>query len=126
MNIIIDRAHADKLEAAINAQNGRVRKIESVDQLLQIVEKIDRSIPPMQRKKDIDGTKVTYIVGCENFPRAYKYNPEGTEITIIRKNGKWHLLDLSRVPCDRTKNTRIEFSESAKQSIIDYFNSFTL
>lgn len=126
MNIIIDRSHADKLEAAINAQNGRVRKLESVEQLLQIVNKIDRSIPPTQRKKDIDGTKITYIVGCENFPRAYKYTPEGTEITLIRKSRKWHLTDLSRVPCNRAKNTRIEFSESAKRSIIDYFNNFTL
>lgn len=47
-------------------------------------------------KKAMDGLKVVVDCNAQDFPSAYKYNPESTLFTAHYKNGSWRIASIKR------------------------------
>lgn len=117
----INIEHAEKLEKAIKEAEGRATSrtvtVESIVDILNgITKKYD--IP----KSKLHGTKVHYD-GGEHFPNAYFKcgSPMSTHWTAENSHGKWYVTDIKRdyCPCRKTSSGYIEYSETAKESILE-------
>lgn len=110
----INITNTEKLTEAIKAAEGKAtaRTITAKD-IVYVLNKIN--IP----KNRLDGTVVHYD-GGEHFPSAYKYRPESTHWTAENRNGRWYVTDIRRAYCPnrKTSSGHIEFSEDAKEWII--------
>ena len=114
MKINID--NKDKLETAIMEAEGRAtaRKI-TADQIQYILHDIEEGIP----KAKLHGTKVHYT-GAEKFPNAYRYRAESTHWMAENVKGKWYVTNIFRSTCpNRIKNTHVEYSDTAKEAILE-------
>lgn len=115
MKINID--NIEKLTAAIKEAEGRatVRTITAKD-IQYVLHEIEDGIA----KKKMSGTKVHYT-GAQHFPNAYKYRPESTHWVAENVNGKWYVTDIYRDTCPNRSswNTEIEYSDTAKQAILE-------
>ena len=106
-----------KLTEAIKAAEGRAtaRTVTAKD-IVYTLGKIGNGIA----KVKLNGTKVHYT-GAEHFPSAYKYRPESTHWIAENVKGKWYVTDIFRADCPNraTWNTSVEYSEEAKEALID-------
>lgn len=113
MKINID---SEKLIQAINEAQGKAKaRTVKAEEIRYILQEISEGIP----KAKLHGTVVNYD-GAERFPNAYKYTPESTHWRAENIKGKWYITNIFRSKCpNRIKNTYIEYSEEAKQRIIE-------
>lgn len=115
MKINID--NTEKLTAAIKEAEGKAtaRTIEAT-QIQYTLHEIEAGIA----KKKMSGTLVHYT-GAEHFPNAYKYRPESTHWIAENINGKWYVVAIYRDTCPNRSsyNTEVEYSETAKQAILE-------
>jgi hypothetical protein len=116
--IIIDRAHTDMLQEAINAaqDRARVRTICAED----IIDTCDS----VQKKLDIsqtalEGVQITVDRHAQKFPAAYNGRPESTIFRAVYAGRKWRLLDVYR---DNTRRpghgTSIVLTDTAKSAVL--------
>lgn len=115
MKINID--NTVKLNEAIKTAEGKAtaRTIKAT-QIVSTLQEIEKGIP----KKKMSGTRVHYT-GAEHFPNAYKYRPESTHWIAENINGKWYVIDIYRDTCPNRSswNTEVNYSEAAKQAILE-------
>lgn len=126
MDIIVDGKHIAQLEKALATQTCKVRKFRNAEELIGLVEEIDNTLPPCKRKADKENVSFFYTVGCEHFANAYKYIPRGTCIECKYKNGNWHLISVSDSPCNRIRNLEVNFTDTFKNSIAEYYSAMTI
>ena len=115
MKINID--NTVKLNEAIKTAEGKAtaRTVEAT-QIQYTLHEIEAGIA----KKKMSGTRVHYT-GAEHFPNAYKYRPESTHWIAENINGKWYVVDIYRDTCPNRSswNTEVNYSEAAKQAILE-------
>ncbi len=114
MKIIV--TNQEKLNAAIREAEGKatVRTVSATG-IIMVLNKVGSNIA----KSKLSGTKVHYD-GGQHFAKAYKYTPESTHWIAENIKGKWYITDIYRGICpNKTKNTHVEYSETAKQAIIE-------
>lgn len=119
--IIINLKNAEKIMTAINAAQGRAtaRTINSFDQLLEIVESVEKRIGRMP-KAALEGTMFMYDFR-QHFPQAYKFRPESTEIFCKYSKGSWRLVSVCRNYCPNSNSGypyALTLSDSAKAEIL--------
>ena len=112
----ISITNTEKLAAAIKEAEGRATaRTINVEGILNIIDDISKGIP----KTKLHGTTIHYD-GAEHFPNTYKYRPESTHWKAENVKGKWYVTDIYRDACpNREKNTRVEYSDEAKERIIE-------
>ena len=112
----INITDTEKLAAAIKEAEGRATaRTVSVKEIQYVIEEVSKDIP----KAMLHGTKV-YYDGAQHFPNAYKYRPESTHWEAENVRGRWYITSIYRYTCpNRRRNTRVEYSEEAKQRIIE-------
>lgn len=116
--IIIDRAHLDMLQEAINAaqDRARVRTICAED----IIDTCDS----VQKKLDIpqtalEGVQITVDRHAQKFPAAYNGRPESTIFRAVYAGRKWRLLDVFRNDtCRPGHGTSIVLTDTAKSAVL--------
>lgn len=113
----INVTNEEKLSQAIKEAEGRAtaRTVTAT----QIRDALKKIAPGVARAK-LNGTKVTYN-GAEHFPGTYKYRPESTHWTAENIKGKWYVTSIYRDTCPNrvTWNMAVEYSEEAKNAIVD-------
>ena len=119
--IIINQKNAEKIMTAINAAQGRAitRTINSFEQLLEIVESVEKRIGKMS-KAALEGTIFMYDFR-QHFPAAYKFRPESTNIVCKYSKGSWRLCDVERSHCPNSNSGypyELHLSGSAKAEIL--------
>ena len=112
----INIKNEEKLAAAIAEAEGRATaRTVTVKEIRNILERVSEGIP----KAALHGTKVHYD-GGEHFPNAYKYRPESTHWTAENVRGNWYITSIYRSTCpNRRRNTVVEYSDTAKEKIIE-------
>lgn len=116
--IIINGKHHDKLQAALDAAQGRssartltVQQIERI--LSDAIDHLGIT------KKALTGTRIDYT-GAESFPSAYRHTPYSTHVSARFDGRYWRIYDLDRYPCpDRYENTTLRLSDTAQQALLD-------
>lgn len=116
--IIIDRAHTEMLQEAINAaqDRARVRTICAED----IIDTCDS----VQKKLDIpqtalEGVQITVDRHAQKFPAAYNGRPESTIFRAVYAGRKWRLLDVFRNDTRRPGHgTSIVLTDTAKSAVL--------
>lgn len=107
-----DESEKKAMAAALKAgqSSARTRTLdvdESAKILSEMVKKLDSVVPKTYQT----GAAVSYIEGADQFPRAYKYEPMGTQLKIV-KHSTFYLASVSRENCNR---------ETYPQFYLDYW-----
>lgn len=111
----------DRVAAALKDAQKRAR-----ERLVSAEEIIEDTYDELQHfkmsgvcKKNMAGSIITYLPGAENFPRAYKYTPQGTYFTIEFSKTGAYLIDIGRDDCSRESyGRRVNLTDTAKMDII--------
>lgn len=124
--IIIDDAHRDEIDAALDeAQHRCTARALTAQRIIDICEHITEkaNIP----KSALKGTRV-YYNGAEKFPSAYRYRPESTHFRAEYDGRAWRLLSIARDTCPNrsTSNVYIAYSDSAKAALLDRFAEYNV
>lgn len=76
-------------------------------------------------KKDMVGIEVNVDRNAQNFPNAYRYIPESTHYTIIRKRNCWDLVAVTRRETRREGHAyHLILTDRAKESLIEKYTKF--
>lgn len=122
--IIVNEANLPKLEQAIAQEQGKAReRLLTAQDVVKALQQFERelAIP----KKCLEGVKVSVDVNAQDFPRAYKWTPESTQFTAIRRGGKWRVTSICRYKCCASGHKfGVWHTGESRQAIIDRFTEF--
>lgn len=112
-----------KLDELLKTVQGRctVRTL-NLEDVKKLIEKIDKRLDHLGLpKKYRNGLVVECNPFINDFPRAYKYKAEGTNITFIHRNNNWRIIYICRNNCkgDRRKAIEFDFTSEQKEKIIN-------
>lgn len=117
--IAITEKNTDKITAAIEAVQGRCkqRTITAADVLKLPAKLKDRYGIPY---KAMEGCRFDYDANAQDFPKAYKYTPESTVVTVTVKGGKFYLAYIDREKTfPASHNVEARFTDEAKKAILE-------
>ena len=119
MKIIIKDSNKEKIEMELEKVQCRClyRKV-SFDNLSSIIKDIEDKLDiPKSRMLGVDAD-VDY--NAQDFPRAYKFNPESTHIRIKKVASGWALIDVWRGKCrPSTQKYILDLPDDAIMAIVD-------
>lgn len=125
MKIIIKESNRNRLndEFAIIQKRTTARNI-CVDDLFRMIEHIESSLGIPKNKMLGISADVDY--NAQDFPKAYKYTPESTQVIIEKVSSGWALTGIERYRCRLPKSRYIlKLPDVAKEAIIDSKSYFT-
>lgn len=116
--IIIDRAHMDMLQEAINAAQDRARvRTICAEDIIDTCESVQKKLNISQAA--LEGVQITVDRHAQKFPAAYNGRPESTIFRAVYAGRKWRLLDVYR---DNTRRpghgTSIVLTDTAKFAVL--------
>ncbi len=116
--IIIDRAHMDMLQDAINAAQDRVRvRTICAEDIIDKCESVQKKLDIPQTA--LEGVQITVDRHAQKFPAAYNGRPESTIFRAVYAGRKWRLLDVYR---DNTRRPghgmSIVLTDTAKSAVL--------
>ena len=96
---------AAPVTSALDAVQARctARTITAQD-IVQAIKEIEERLNLISTKTDSIGTVAEVDVNAQDFPNAYKYTPESTQITLERKSSGWVLKYIERNRCKSPEN----------------------
>lgn len=122
--MLIKETNKTKIEEMIKAAEGKSKeRVITYDDMIHSIRKIENylGIP----KKHMEGIYADVDVWAQNFPRAYKYTPKGTQFYMVKKKSGWDLLRVSREITRRAYHTyQLELTDDAKEAIIKAHSNF--
>lgn len=122
--IIIDRAHMDMLQEAINAAQDRARvRTICAEDIIDTCESVQKKLDTPQTA--LEGVQITVDRHAQKFPAAYNGRPESTIFRAVYAGRKWRLLDVYR---DNTRRpghgTSIALTDTAKSAVLAAVSEF--
>ena len=116
--IIIDRAHMNMLQEAINTAQGRARvRTICAEDIIDTCENVQKKLDIPQTA--LEGVQITVDRHAQKFPAAYNGRPESTIFRAVYAGRKWRLLDVYR---DNTRRpghgTSIVLTDTAKSAVL--------
>ena len=76
-------------------------------------------------KKEWKGLRFKFNPNAQDFPRAYKYNPEATVVTVERFASGWFVVNVSRDYCSNKRWEMLgKLNDSQEQAILKNFYKF--
>lgn len=123
--IQINPKNEEKINSFIAEKEGkaRERKVEYSD-IVSAIAAIEKKlgIP----KKCMEGITAEIDIHAQDFPNAYKWRAESTQITILRKSSGWYLTYVSRYYTKReSQRYMVTLTEQAKDAIITSMKQFS-
>ena len=96
---------AAPVKSALDAAQARctARTITAMD-IVRAIEEIEGRLNLISTKTDAIGTIADVDINAQDFPNAYKYTPESTQITLERKSSGWVLKYIERNSCKSPAN----------------------
>ena len=122
--ILINDKNKEKIETALKEgqKRARERKIESYDELVEIVEKYMQKIPSIP-KKHLYQCELHIYIGAAKFPSKYNGIPYGTRIVItFNKKGEYLLKDVDRYNVNGAKPFYFNMTDTAKKFVLNALN----
>jgi len=118
MKIRIDATHAEKINAAIKAAEGKAtaRKI-TADDIIDCVDRINRHLGIPKCK--MDGCAAYCDVNAQRYPNAYRGIPQSTQFRAENIRGNWYLTDVSRCNQTGTVAVLLDLTDAAKAAILE-------
>ena len=119
MKIVIKESNRDKLQKELERiQKRTTARNISVDDLFSIIKEIESNLGIAKNK--MVGIVADVDYNAQDFPRAYKYTPESTQITIQKVTSGWALTNIERYRCRTPKSKYIlRLTDDAKKAIIE-------
>lgn len=116
--IIIDRAHMDMLQDAINAAQDRARvRTICAEDIIDTCESVQKKLDIPQTA--LEGVQIIVDRHAQKFPAAYNGRPESTIFRAVYAGRKWHLLDVYRNDTRRPGHgTAIVLTDMAKSAVL--------
>lgn len=118
MKIRINKANVDKMQAAIDAVEGRAtaRKIDArtIDAIATIAE--ERIEALLLTKKMSVGAVVNYQQGIKLPVSRFRHTADATSITIVRGASGWFLTAVHRGYCYHGQGEGFDVTLSAEQA----------
>lgn len=116
--MLIKESNRGKIEAMIEEaqKRARERKVD-FDDIVKALDDIEKSLGIA--KKSMIGITADIDIHAQDFPKAYKYTPESTQVMLVRKTSGWDLISVERWHT-RKDGHRIELklTDEAKEAII--------
>lgn len=119
MKIIIKDSNKEKIEIELTkAQQSCTRRTIRFDDLANIIKNIEYKLDIP--KKYMLGVSADVDYHAQDFPRAYKYNPESTHIRIKKVASGWALIDVWRGKCrPSTQRYILDLPDDAIMAIVE-------
>lgn len=127
--IIINDSNEGKINAVIKEVEGKAtartityRHIEYMIRTFELKFKFTT-------KKNWEGIEIECDYHAQEFPRAYKWNPESTQFRIVRRGGKWRLTCVYRSFCTTSPYRRFVvriMPDELKNEILEKFTKFEI
>ena len=116
--IIIDRAHMDMLQEAINTAQGRARvRTICAEDIIDTCESVQKRLDISQVA--LEGVQITVDRHAQKFPAAYNGRPESTIFQAVYSGRKWRLLDVFRNDTRRPGHgIKIVLTDTAKPAVL--------
>lgn len=107
-------AAASELREIITRAEGRAtaRRLD-VDDIMYALD----SVPGCILKKHLPGCEIHCDPNARSFPNAYKYVPESTHFSVVRRPSGWYLTRVCRDTCGTHRGRRV-LTDGAKADII--------
>lgn len=107
-------AAAAELREIIRAAEGRASvRLLAVDDIMDALD----SVPGCVKKKHLPGCEIHCDPNARSFPNAYKYVPESTHFSVVRRPSGWYLTRVCRDTCGTHRGRRV-LTDGAKADII--------
>lgn len=93
--IVLSQKNLAKIDETIKAVEGRssARTI-TAEKILNEVLRVEKEI--RIPKKALTGVEIDLDLNAQDFPRAYKYVPMSTHITLVRSASSWTITSIWR------------------------------
>lgn len=119
MKIVIKEANRSKLQNELEKiQKRTTTRNINVDDLFKIIKEIENNLGIAKNK--MVGIVADVDYNAQDFPKAYKYTPESTQITIQKLASGWALTNVERYRCRTPKSKYIlRLTDDAKNAIIE-------
>ena len=116
--IIIDRAHMDALQSAVDAVQGRARvRTICVEDIIDTCDSVQKKLNISQTA--LEGVQITVDRHAQKFPAAYNGRPESTIFQAVYSGRKWRLLKVYRGDVRRPGHgTSIVLTDVAKSAVL--------
>lgn len=116
--IIIDRAHMNMLQEAINTAQGRARvRTICAEDIIDTCENVQKKLDIPQTA--LEGVQITVDRHAQKFPAAYNGRPESTIFQAVYSGRKWRLLKVYRGDVRRPGHgTSIVLTDTAKSVVL--------
>lgn len=89
-------------------------------EIIKSIEEIEERLNLISTKTDSIGTIADVDINAQDFPAAYKYTPESTQITLERKSSGWVLKYIERNRCkSRANHIVLTLTEATKAHIAE-------
>ncbi|MBQ2049732.1 MAG: hypothetical protein II493_04905 [Spirochaetales bacterium] len=113
-------------KAALGEINTAIKQVEGrATARLITAEKVISEILKLEQRMDItkkamEGTSAVLDLNAQDFPNAYKYTPESTQVDLLFKSGSWRIVAIYRGTCHRSGHKwGLKLSDTAKSAILD-------
>ena len=116
--IIIDRAHMNMLQSAVDAVQGRARvRTICVEDIIDTCDSVQKKLNISQTA--LEGVQITVDRHAQKFPAAYNGRPESTIFQAVYSGRKWRLLKVYRGDVRRPGHgTSIVLTDVAKSAVL--------
>ena len=119
--IIVKSANAEKIQAILDAANGRSReRLADYTDVLYAIDTLDRKFDGINK----DGLKVEFNPHAQSFANSYKGVPMATTFVLLYLYSKWRLLNANRVPCGTVRFRVLHMEPDTRYSILRKYETF--
>lgn len=107
-------------------KGSKTRNFETVENLINYVKKFQEKLVVLTgSKKSLAGTKAIISPFSGSFASAYKSIPMGSEVHVLfDSKGEPKIEKILRNNCNHVWVMRVEYSDSAKESMIKHNSTF--
>jgi len=122
--MLVKESNKNKIEKMIAEAEGRATARTLIfDDIIFDIKEIEKKLGI--KKKDMIGIKACVDTNAQDFPKAYKYRPESTHYTMIRKANGWDLKTVERNTTRREGHAyELELPKHTKLAIIKSMSNF--
>lgn len=122
--MLVNEKNKEKIEKMIIEAEGRATaRTIKFENILEDIKQIEKKLNIT--KKAMTGVTVDVDHNAQDFPKAYKYTPDSTQYTIVRKSSGWDLVTIERWHTRKDGQTFIvKLTEEAKEAILKNMQCF--
>lgn len=118
----INVKNLDAIEKILNVvQKRAVVRTVMVSEIIDSVDTVSKKLGGWLYKKDWHGVRVHVDLNAQNFPGAYKGNPESTGFILRRGSNDWFISAVGRKTCASFGHQFvIDFTDDQKKKIAEF------